>query len=543
MQTELTYATHNSFILRTPLYAFDFITKFVNNPEITENDLIAICSRPIVQEAIYLASPHLFAEMNKWLRGEYGTSKKDLKNIRKLKSSLMRYLLRMSTRCTPFGLFAGFSTGNFGDQTSIRLLEQEANISHIRLDMNYLCALAQDLSKIDAIKTGLKFFPNSSIYKIAGRVRYVEYHYANGRRIHQIVAVDDSEYLQRVLQRATNGAMLHELADFITDDEITIEDAHGFLDDLIDAQLLVSELEPAVSGDEFLDQMLQILSRIPTNETLENVLAILNQVKSNLVVLRNTSIGRDASVFDQISQVLKKLNTSFDIKYMFQTDMVKPTKICQLDNQIREDIHTALVVLNKLTPISETTTLSKFREAFRERYEDDEVPMLRVLDNENGIGYLQNQSGDIAPLVDGLVIPYKKPASQEFKWNVVYTMLQKKYFDAISSKASFVELNEADIEGLDSPWKDLPSTLSAMIQIFDERKLNKPILYIKSFSGSSGANLIGRFCHVDSKAHEFVKEIIAKDEEDQTNFIYAEIVHLPETRTGNILIIDYHGKL
>lgn len=536
MQAEPTYTTHEYFILRTPLYPFDFIKNLVNKPEIADHELNAIGNKPLVQEAIYLASPHLYAEMNKWLKGEFGTGKKDLKNLHKLKSGLMRYLLRMSARCTPFGLFAGFSTGSFGDHTAIRLLEQEANISHTRLDMNYLCALAQDLSKMEAVKADLKFFPNSSIYSIAGRVRYVEYHYANGRRMHQIVAVDNSEYLQKILQSAAKGAMLHELAAAIIDDEIFEEDARDFLNELIDAQLLVSELEPAVSGEEFLNQMLQILSGIPPNETLEKVLAVLNQVKSKLSALRNTPIGRDVGVFDQISHELKKLDTSFDINNLFQTDMVKPTKICQLDDQIKEDIYSALEILNKLTPKNETTNLSKFREAFRERYEDEEVPLLKALDNENGIGYLQNHNGDIAPLVDGLILPNRKNGSQDIKWNGIYAMLLQKLNSAIADHTKMITLDDSDLNGLEAQWEDLPATVSSMIQLLKHPNSDKPMYYIKSFGGSSAANLIGRFCHADNDAHEFVNEIIAKEEAHQTQYLYAEIVHLPESRTGNILM-------
>lgn len=536
MQTEPKYTIHENFILRTPLYPFGFIKNLVNKPEIANHELNAICSKPNVQEAIYIASPQLHDEMKKWLNDESGTSKKEFKNTQKLKSGLIRYLLRMSTRCTPFGLFAGFSTGSFGNHTSINLFEPEANISHTRLDMNYLCALAQDLSKMEAIKAGLKFLPNSSIYSIGGRLRYVEYHYANGRRMHQIVAVDDSEYLQKILQNAAKGAMLHELADSIIDDEISEEDARDFLNELIDAQLLVSELEPAVSGEEFLDQMLQILSGIPPNETLEKVQAVLNQVKSILTALRNTPIGRDVGVFDQISHELKKLDTSFDIKYLFQTDMVKPTKICQLDHQIKEDIYTALEVLNKLTPKNETTNLSKFREAFKERYEDEEVPLLKALDNENGIGYLQNHHGDIAPLVEGLILPNRKNSSQEIKWNGIYAMLLQKLNSAMAGHAKMITLDDSDLNGLEAQWDDLPATVSSMIQLLKHPNSDEPLLYIKSFGGSSAANLIGRFCHADKVAHEFVNEIIAKDEAHQTQNLYAEIVHLPESRTGNILM-------
>ncbi|HPB05951.1 MAG TPA: lantibiotic dehydratase, partial [Prolixibacteraceae bacterium] len=215
------YALFNSFVLRTPLFAWDFISKIVGESITNDQDLADVCNDPVVQEAIYLASPQLFEEMNKWLTGAFGTSKNDIKNIRKLKSALLRYLLRMSTRCTPFGLFAGFTTGCFDIQTEITLQEQNKNTGHTRLDMNYLCALAQDLASKKGIREGLRFYPNSSAYGIADRLRYVEYHYQNGRRRHQIVAVDNNAYLQQILKQASKGALLHELADSIAGEEIS----------------------------------------------------------------------------------------------------------------------------------------------------------------------------------------------------------------------------------------------------------------------------------------------------------------------------------
>ncbi len=531
------YALFNSFVLRTPLFAWDFISKIVGESITNDQDLADVCNDPVVQEAIYLASPQLFEEMNKWLTGAFGTSKNDIKNIRKLKSALLRYLLRMSTRCTPFGLFAGFTTGCFDIQTEITLQEQNKNTGHTRLDMNYLCALAQDLASKKGIREGLRFYPNSSAYGIADRLRYVEYHYQNGRRRHQIVAVDNNAYLQQILKQASKGALLHELADSIAGEEISSEEAFEFLDELIDAQLLVSELEPSVSGDEFLKQMMEILSGISPNQTIQNVKEVLGYVDSELLKLKSNSIGRKPFPFNQIINELKKLDTTFDIKYLFQTDMVKPAVACQIDQSIQDDLLMVFDVLNKLTPKNDGTNLSKFRETFKERYEDEEIPLLRALDNENGIGYLSKLSGDISPLVDGLFLPSGKSALQEMKWHPIYSMLQRKHTEAIAANESTVTLLEDDLKGLEANWNDLPKTLSTIIQLFDnDPVLNKPILYIKSFGGSSGANLIGRFCHADPKAHAFVKEIISKDEEDSANYIHAEIIHLPESRTGNILM-------
>jgi hypothetical protein len=48
--------------------------------------------------------------------------------------------------------------------------------------------------------------------------------------------------------------------------------------------------------------------------------------------------------------------------------------------------------------------------------------------------------------------------------------------------------------------------------------------------------MLGRFCHVDQALEEYVKEITRFESSQYPDKIYAEIVHLPESRLGNILL-------
>src|SRR5262249_53171636 len=54
-------------------------------------------------------------------------------------------------------------------------------------------------------------------------------------------------------------------------------------------------------------------------------------------------------------------------------------------------------------------------------------------------------------------------------------------------------------------------------------------------SGPSGARLLGRFCHADRQLHELVAQHVRAEEALQPDAVFAEIVHLPEGRLGNIL--------
>src|SRR5262249_26553695 len=54
-------------------------------------------------------------------------------------------------------------------------------------------------------------------------------------------------------------------------------------------------------------------------------------------------------------------------------------------------------------------------------------------------------------------------------------------------------------------------------------------------SGPSGARLLGRFCHADLELHEHVEQHLRAEEALEPDAVFAEVVHLPEGRLGNIL--------
>ena len=525
----MTYRNFPGYVLRAPLLSFSFYKELTQNTSLSEDKLKQVCRDKIIKEAIFLASPSLYNEFEKWLKGDI----KDKAASESILYTVLKYISRMSSRCTPFGLFAGTAVGTFSEKTTITLRDKSKNKRHTRLDMNYLVALSQDIVKDKTIRDQLLFYPNTSIYKSGHQLRYVEYKYVNSQRIHHIVAVDHSAYIQKVLVKAQQGALLHNLAALLVDDEITREEANGFIDELVENQLLISELEPSVSGPEFLDQLLTVLKRLKGTEQLISVLENTAQTLQNI----DNNLGNTAEEYIALSESLKKLGTDFDLKYMFQTDMLLSPEVNTISTEIVRKVKKGMALLNKLTLPSQETLISRFRAAFYERYEDREVPLSKALDIELGVGFRQDQdSGDINQLVDDLVLPPQDESNalKDVKWSPVHAVLQQKLMACIREQKTMLVIEEEDFNQFKEHWEDLPDTISVMIEMVTIDRREK--IMITNTGGSSGANLLGRFCHGDPQLLEHTREIIKLETEMNPDKILAEIIHLPESRAGNILM-------
>jgi len=398
--------------------------------------------------------------------------------------------------------------------------------------MNYLIALSQNLAKEPSIKKQLLFYPNSSLYRIGNEWRYIEYYYKNNRRIHQMVSLEDDDYLRTIISAVKPGAYLNDLAECLVDDEITMEDASAFIDELVNSQLLISELEPSVSGPEFSVQLITCLKKLKGIDSLIKTIVQANQQVQSL----DKKLGNPAEGYRKITDSLKKLGTKFELKHMFQTDMVLQLKENQLSEGIRDKALKAMAIMTKITPPRDETILSQFGKAFYERFENREVPLARALDVEVGVGYKQNQgSGDVNHLIDDIItLSNQKKHTSSISLTAAQQVLHQKLIESIELQHRVIQLNDKDFEQFRANWEGLTDTLPAMAQVIQEGDEEK--IFVSGFGGSSAANLLARFCHGDKELDLHTRHIVAQELNINPDKILAEIVHLPEARVGNVLM-------
>lgn len=518
-----TYSFLRTFCLRTPLLPLTSYRELTGQ-SLTYENYKTLWDDPILKEAIFLASPILYTEIDKWLLED----KVPPKDQKRLQNSFLKYIARISSRCTPFGLFAGCSIGNFQKETELTLDNPIAHQRQTRFDMNLLVAWSDILAKDQDIRFQLYWYPNTSLYAIGNQYRYIEYEYdTRGKRVYSIEAITKTPYLESILVKAKKGAAITELANTLVDDDISIEEATDFILQLIDNQLLVSSLEPSVCGDGFLIQIQNVLSNLNNTNTVQKSISQYQQALAQL----DQHIGNAVQPYLEITNDLKNNQIPLDPKYLFQTDLYPKLQSDTLDQKWGYRLQRLLTLFNKLTPSRKENNLSRFASAFNKRYETREVPLTTVLDTEVGIGYLQHQSAsDSHPFLEGLQIPTKGTPTQTFDWSNVQEFL----FHKLESSPAYtsLEITDEEVKDFETRWDDLPNTFSAMTELVVIDGQEK--MFVSSAGGGSSTKLLGRFT-ANADVKSMVDQIAQIEKELQPNEILAEITHLPESRIGNVI--------
>lgn len=518
------YQFFSQYVFRSPLFSLKDFLKKVEDGELSEGSLKEIYADPIFREAIYLASPYLDGEIRKWLHSNEIPSKKKLE---KLKNTIRKYYNRMSHRCTPFGLFSGVGLGSFDhnifdgfDRVSIR---------DTKLDMHFLVGLAEELSKANEIRSRLSYFPNNSIYNVGSRIRFVEYVDVEGRREYIISSAHRSSELDQILNFCKTGKSIEQMIPLLINDEVTYEDASEFIDELIENQVLVSELEPNVSGENFLSIIIKVLKKVEADKQVE-ILTSIQQILEKL----DRKIGNSLLLYHQIEELIKTFRIDYEQKYLFQTDLYFQNEY-KLSANWKKKLKIAIAFLSKITLFNKENVFEKFKKAFTEKFETEEVSLAYVMDTEIGIGYKQdNVVKGLHSYLDDLNIPKTKIKPElHVHLNPVQVILNYKIQECLLERGYDIQLADEDFKGFEESWDDLPDTLSLIAEIISDGKEEK--LFLNGGGGSSAANLSARFCSEKSEIRNFTKTITKKEQEQNPNTILAEMIHLPEARTGNVI--------
>jgi thiopeptide-type bacteriocin biosynthesis protein len=545
------YTPSGFFVLRTPLLPFEELAAWGEGleavgalgdsqglEEALERDrarlrarLLAAVSRPEVRDAIFVASPSVDEALEVWQKDP------DSRQGRKLEPAVVAYFSRAAARATPFGLFAGCTTGTIDTQTRLHLKARAWYRRHSRLDMDYLWALAEAVERDPQLRRLFVYEPNSSLYETAGRLRLAEARLTATGRSYHLVAVDKSPYLTAVLERARGGTTLEAAAEVLVDDEISQAEAEEFVAELVDNQLLVSDARPVVTGDE---PVHGLVATLRVHAETARIAERLDEARAALEAIDAAGLGASPDRYRAVASVLGELPAQPDLSRLVQVDLVKPAQEATLGSRVVSEITRGVRILHQLAPPQGPDGLARFREAFSKRYQTREIPLVEALDEEIGIGFERSGSplAEASPLLAGLPFPGGDP--EAMPWTGRDGLLLGKLAYALAEGAGEIALEASDLEVLaPPPRRPLPDAFYVVATVAAES--NRAIaqgafrVLLQGLDGPPGALMLGRFCHADQTLDEFVRAHLRAEEACRPEQVFAEIVHLPDGRTGNIL--------
>jgi thiopeptide-type bacteriocin biosynthesis protein len=514
------------YLLRTPVNSLVSLSEFT---ELTPDELLKkLSSDPAFMEGIFIASPELYQSYAKYLNGE--SSPKD--STEKLFNAVYKYYTRYCSKSTPFGAFAGYTYGTFTDKESIRLKKRTTHVRHTRLDMNYIVALCDYLGSLPEIREQVKYYINNTYYVVDNKLFYIEFSVDNFTKTYRLSAVDHSEYIEEIISVCRKGASLNQMITLLEADGIPREAALDFVLALIENKILLTELEPTVLGLNNLDKIISIISPFENigqiRETLGTIADILKSEKSTMIKSR------------EIMDLLSTLIPVKDEKNLLQLDLEMRTSSNEIGHktvdQFLPDLESVFLAFS--TPYI-NNRLEDFKRRYIERYEGNEMPLSHVLDPVYGIGYdVDSGADEIGHSIHIKDLPEALPEDIYYQTDRLSGLRLKKLTEALTSGSPTAVISKTELLELkqEIPYERLPDSYYVLGALHPDKRTGNCKLSLQHFIGSSGMNLMNRFLPLSPSARKSIKKYIRTEESFAPDKIYAEIVHLPQPRVGNILL-------
>ncbi|MFA8436885.1 MAG: lantibiotic dehydratase family protein [Marinifilaceae bacterium] len=505
---------HDSFdvvLARMPVQSLEFYHKLINHSQWDE--LLQYLSHPWIRDSIFVASPVLYQEIVKWEKGQ-----KTEKEIQRLGISLLKYLIRMSTRTSPFGMFSGVAIGEVDSETrvSINTDNQERSVCFGR---SFLKEVVEKLIQKETVREQLVYYPNSSLYQTPdSNYRQIEEYRFDGVLKYRMTSIEGNSILEEVIERAEKGLSFQDIVLLFTDNGFEEEESRIFLHDLIEENIFVSELECPTAGIENLKFLLNKLRKCELPEIvskgikeIEKFQEKMNQVEGQLAESRRPKL-------EELSA-----ECSLHVDTQISCSEVK------IDRKLVRNIIEAVEVLsclngNRFLPIHD------FTKKFKNRYGYNRVPLCWALDPEFGIGYNGNGNLTSNDSIIQLLQLKEKQTTQAI--NRADQLLLKLLSEWDETGMREIELLPEHLETLKVQRELLSDSYCAFAHVFKEEGEERAYLTIAG--GGSAASHISRYASLTSECAKLVEDIYAFEQNFRKGKIVAEILHAPAEMKSNV---------
>lgn len=300
-------------------------------------------------------------------------------------SKLLRYLIRMSTRPTPFGMFAGVGMISWADSTDI-MLDGARPRTRTRPDMAWLLGLVEELEAQPAIRRRLSYFSHAAAFVHGGRIFLSQAPPdTDSLQRRPPVSVRSTAVVHKALDLARRGIAHQALVDNLADSPTaTIERIETLIDGLRRQGFLLTDLRPPLTATNPADYVTARLRDIPeahgAAEFLAETLAAMAAWDDNPL--------EDAAAFRRLPGTSHEPGRAIWTGVAPQVDMALSLGTRHVTRLVAIEAARAAELLLRLTPFpGGVPYLAAYRTRFEVKYgHDREVPLLELLHPDAGLG-------------------------------------------------------------------------------------------------------------------------------------------------------------
>ncbi|HEY6707952.1 MAG TPA: lantibiotic dehydratase [Actinomycetota bacterium] len=363
---------------------------------------------PEIRWALAVASPSLLAALDRAGPGDRGSAR--------LEGKLLRYLIRMSTRPTPFGLFAGVGIARWADRADLALAGPPR--TRTRLDMEWLLRLVLQLEADPEVRRHLFLFANTAAFERGDRIHVSERAPAGSSVSGDSASVRATGAVREALVAARHPISYAELAAKLLAaiPNATQERVDQLIAQLCEATLLLTDLRPPLTSPDPAGWVVDRLTAAaflaeargsqpigPLDGGAANGWAMRAGVEAE----RLAALAAEAAALDLLGPAEAEVRHARLAERMglggarspVQVDARLDLRGAGLHAAVGEAAAVAAELLLRLTPLPDGPPhLAAYRRAFLRRYGPDRVvALLELLDPRFGLGSLGPATGPSRP--------------------------------------------------------------------------------------------------------------------------------------------------
>ncbi|MGH3993905.1 MAG: lantibiotic dehydratase family protein, partial [Pseudonocardiaceae bacterium] len=349
--------------------------------------LAQVWASEAVAAAIEVASPVLARRVGEVCAGR----EQRARHVRRAAVSVVRYVLRMTSRATPLGLFAGVAPARFGPELRVRYGEEHQAVA--RVDTEWLVGVITRLERCPELRCRLPVVRNNLAFVRDGRlvVGCQQQPVESNRTGPAEVSVRHTRAVETAIQAAGSPIRVADLVGKLTAEfpETPAPVIEGMLAELVAQRVLVTSLRPPMTATDPLGHVVEELAAVSA-DAVPQVAELVHDLRDiHLGLSRHNRLSSPTERRELRTSASARMAGIFTSERPVTVDLRVDCALV-LPHAVAREAETAAAALARLSPhpVGIPAWQDYHGRFFLERYGIGAlVPLLEILHADVGLGF------------------------------------------------------------------------------------------------------------------------------------------------------------